>query len=64
MSRSGTRRRRDALRAHKRFAPGKTLGRTKFTFGRQIKSGVPAGLCPVGARDIILAGCLINYYPQ
>ena len=64
MSRSGTRRRRDALCAHKCFACGKTLFRTEFTSGRMTSDpGSPCGL-PHGARDIILAGCLINYYAQ
>ena len=64
MSRSGTRHRRDALRAHKCFAPAKPWdGRNSLPTG-QIKSGAPTGPCPVGTRDIILAGCLINYYAQ
>ena len=64
MSRSGTRRRRDALCAHKRFAPGKTLGWTEFTSGRPNQIRGPRGALPRGGRDIILAGCLINYYAE
>lgn len=63
-SRSGTRPRRDALRARKRFAPGKTLDRTEFTSGRPNQIRGPRGALPRWARDIILSGCLINYYAQ
>ena len=36
-----------------------------FTPPRQIQSrGGPHGAGPVGKRDIILAGCLINYYAK
>ena len=64
MSRSGTRRRRDALRAYKRFALAKPWAGQNSRLAGLVQSGAPAGLCPVGRRDIILAGCLINYYAE
>ena len=50
--------------AYKRFAAGKTLMPAEFTSAEQMKSprGVPTEPAPWGARGVILAGCLINYY--
>lgn len=64
MSRSGTRRRRDACCAYKRFAK-QNLELAGIHFRQvEINGGAPVGHMPHGARDIILAGCLVNYYTE
>ena len=63
MSRSGTRK-RAAPGAYKRFAPAKPCSRRDpFPAGGHL-IGAPMRSAAWGLRDIILAGCLINYYAQ
>lgn len=64
MFRSGTRRRRDALCAFKRFAKQNLEIGGIHSRQFEINHGVPVRRKPHGERDIILAGCLINYYAK
>ena len=70
MFRSGTRRkagralRVQAFCAYKRFAKQNLeIGEIHFR-QFEINHGAPVRRQPHGARDIILAGCLINYYAE
>lgn len=64
MSRSGTRRRRDALCAFNCFATQNLEIGGIHSRQFEINHGPPCGVRRMEGRDIILAECLINYYAK